>query len=229
MTRLFVAGATGFLGRAIAKQDVAQHGVELVLQARPGSAGRARLGDDRRICEVDLADADGLSASFRECDAVLQLIGTTRARFAEGGDYEKVDYGTTVQLVEAAKRAQVGHFVLVSSAGPERGGGAYLAWKRRAEKAVRDSGLDATITRPSFIGGDAEFPERKSHEALGAFLRGLSETPLSRWTMDYRPMNVQLLALVLLRIARDRAPIGLVKGRSLWRIAKEHNLYPWVR
>ena len=60
-------------------------------------------------------------------------------------------------------------------------------------------------------------------------LRGFSETPVSGWSLDLRPMNVQLLARVLLRIARDHAPLGVVKGRGLWRIAKENDLYPWVR
>jgi len=231
MTRLFVAGATGFLGRAIAQQDSAQHEVELVLQARPGSRGRAHLGDDARVCEVDLADEDALVTAMAGCDAVLQLIGTTRARFKEVGDYEAVDYGTTVQLVEAAKRASAGrcHFLHVSSAGAGRAVGEYLKWKRRAEEVAEQSGLDVTITRPSVIGGDKQFPDRKPFEAMGALLRGFSETPLSGWALDLRPMNVQLLALVLLRIARDRAPLGLVKGRGLWSIAKKNDLYPWVR
>lgn len=227
--RLFVAGATGFLGRALAAQDPEEHGVDLVLQARPGSRGRKHLEGDERLREVDLEDRDALEGALRECDAVIQLIGSRKKRFDEIGDYEAVDYGTTATLVGAARRTGIDHFVMVSSVGAGRPVGAYLKWKKKAEDVVRDSGIAATVTRPGWLGGDKEFPDRAGFEGAGAFLRGFSDTPLSGWALDLRPMNVQLVAKVHLRIVRDREPLGVVKGRGLWRIAKEHDLYPWVR
>lgn len=226
----FVAGATGFTGRAVARQDAEAHGVDLKLQVRPGSRGRAALGSDPRVVEVSLDDEDALVSALRGCDAILQLIGTVRARFDDETSYESVDYGTTLKLLAAGQKAGVRHFVLLSSVGAGLGLGSYLSWKKRTEQAVRESGLGWTIVRPSYLAGDAELTERRELLALSAFLRGLSEAPIGgALAANLRPINIQVLARVLLHLVRAGPQRRVLLGADLWRIAREEGLYPVVR
>jgi nucleoside-diphosphate-sugar epimerase len=230
MTVAFVAGATGFTGRAIALQDATRHQVELRLQVRPGSSSRDKLGDDERIVDVGIDDHAKLVDSMRGSDAVMQLIGTVRAKFDEENSYETVDYGTTIQLLEAAKDAGVRHFILLSSVGAGLGIGSYLAWKKKTEEAVRAGGIPWTIVRPGYLAGDERLTDRMQMKAVGAFMRGLGDAPFFGWANDNRPINIQLLAQLLLLVAREQGPARKVlRGRDLWQMARDHELYDHVK
>jgi uncharacterized protein YbjT (DUF2867 family) len=69
-------------------------------------------------------------------------------------------YGGAVKLVEAAKRAGVRRYVMVSAmeADADAPGddtfAVYLRAKGRADDAVRETGLDATVVRPGGLTND---------------------------------------------------------------------------
>ncbi len=220
----FIAGASGFTGRALAAQDPREHHIDLTLQVRPGSAQRTKLGPDARVVELDVKDPVALEAAVEGQDAVVQLIGTMRHRFAETGDYEAVDFDTTRALVDAARRKHVGHFVLLSSVGAGLGLGSYLAWKKKTEGLVTGSGLPYTILRPSVLAGDAAFDERPKLSNTQAFMNGLSDTPLGAPFATLRPMPIQLLARIILALIAG-GPLGRVLvGRSLFLYARQQGL-----
>ena len=226
----FIAGATGFTGRAIAHQDAAAHGVELRLQVRPDSPGAKKLGADPRVREISLSDPEGLEQGMKGATAVMQLIGTVRARFDEQTSYETVDYQSTVQLLQAAKRCQIPHFILLSSVGAQTGWGAYLSWKKKTEDLVRSSGIPYTIVRPSYLAGDADFKDRLRLEATSAFLRGLSDTfMVGALAADMRPIPIQILARVMLHLVHAGPQQRALSGRHLWQIAREQKLYSFIR
>jgi uncharacterized protein YbjT (DUF2867 family) len=225
-----VAGATSFTGRALARQDPAAHGVELRLQVRPGSSYREKLGQDPRLVQVDVSDPVQLQDALRGCDCAIQLIGTVRARFSETESYETVDYGTTLKLMDAGRVTGLPHLLLVSSVGAGTGLGSYLAWKKKTEEAVREGPIPWTIVRPSALAGDKDLPERPAMAASSAFLRGLSDSPIGgAFALDLRPINIQVLARVLLELVKDGAQRKVLSGRHLWRIARERALYEFVR
>lgn len=217
----FIAGGTSFTGRAVAHQDADAHGVDLKLQVRPGSKNKALLDDDPRICEVALDDHDGLVAAMQGCDCVVQLIGTVMARFNEDGDYEAVDYGTTVQLVAAAKAAGVPHFALLSSVGAGTGMGPYLSWKKKTEQHVKDSGLGYTLVRPSYLAGDDVFTDRKKLTNTTAFLGGMSDSPLGAPFAIIRPIPIQGLARAFLLLVHDGPVNGVLTGQQLFRVVRK--------
>ena len=133
----FIAGATGYTGK-ILLEELASNAS---WKARPHARSAGKLSDpDAVVC--DPWDRDALAAGMRGCDAVVQLIGTTRKQFADGGTYEKVDYGTTVALGEAALAAGVPRFLLLSSVGAGKPRGHYLKVKRQTEEWVEKSGLE---------------------------------------------------------------------------------------
>jgi nucleoside-diphosphate-sugar epimerase len=177
--RAFVAGATGYTGRALVAELVSR-GVAAIAHVRPDSA---RLGEWQRRFERDGAVVDSspwreaeMRAALRrhEPDAVFALLGTTRVRGRAGGGrdtYETVDYGLTAMLLRAAREAApAARFVYLSSMGVgPRARGGYLQVRWRLEQELRDSGLDWTIVRPAFISGpDRE--ERRPLERVGATL-----------------------------------------------------------
>lgn len=198
--RLFLAGATGAVGRVLLPLAV-RHGVAVVAHVRPKSAGALQHAP---LAQCELADTPALVKGLEGCTTVVQLIGTMRARFGAGDTYETSDVGTTRQLVEAAKQAGVDHLVLLSSVGAGTPVGAYLQAKARAEALVRGSGLDFTIVRPS------SFADREGTPKLVAALRGL--TPAR-----FRPITLAELASAILRVANERAPVGVaLEGQPLW-------------
>src|SRR3982750_1073613 len=105
----FIAGATGYTGQRVVEQ-LRRPGSTWTARPHARSVGRV---DGAVICEPD--NVPLLTEGMRGCDAVVQLIGTVRKNFDQG-DYEKVDYGTTVALGQAAKAAGVQRFLLLSSA-----------------------------------------------------------------------------------------------------------------
>lgn len=198
MPTAFIAGATGYTGRILV-EDLARGASPW--KARP-QARRAGAYPDAAVC--DPTDARALAEAMRGCDAVVQLIGTVRKNFAEG-DYEKIDYGTTVALCQAAKTAGVPRILLLSSVLASSGRGEYLRWKKRTEEVVTQSGLRWTIVRPSFIGG----PGRRA----GWFL-----FPLIGWSPSLRPIDVKDLARLFVRVleAGDKYDGKILEGASLW-------------
>jgi uncharacterized protein YbjT (DUF2867 family) len=194
----FVAGATGYTGRRVV--ELLSRGTSS-WQARPHARQAGKLPGAIVCSPLDVA---ALTEAMRGCDAVMQLIGTVRKNFAEG-DYEKIDYGTTVALGQAAKAAGVGRLVLLSSALAGTSWGRYLAVKRNTEAWVEASGLDYTIVRPSFIVG----PGRGAARAAGA---------LFGWSARFRAIDVADLAKVLVRALErgDEVKNRILEGRDLW-------------
>ncbi|MCP4500522.1 MAG: NAD(P)H-binding protein [Deltaproteobacteria bacterium] len=223
MLNVFVAGATSFTGRAIAHQNEAAHQVHLRLQVRPSSKNDAALGEDKRIVRVDLDDHAELCTAMEGCEAVFQLIGTVKARFADDGDYEQVDYGTTQKLLAAAKKAGVRHFILLSSVGAGIGLGRYLTWKKKTEQLVADSGLAYTLVRPSYLAGDEDFPERSEFINGQAFMTGLSDTPFGAAFATLRPMPIQDLAQAFLHLVNAGSQ-KILSGTPLFRFIKNAKL-----
>lgn len=200
---LFVAGATGATGRTLVRLADRKH-IALVPHVRPGR----EHGYGSRAAVLELADGEALSRAMSGCSAVLQLIGTMRKRFARGDTYETSDIATTQQLVDAARRAGVGHIVLLSSVGAGRPTGSYLQAKAKAEAIVRDSGLAYTILRPSSFVGEGHKPP----PGLLAVTRLLGLDSV-------RPIAIEDLAAALLHVALTGQPkAAILEGKSLWAV-----------
>jgi uncharacterized protein YbjT (DUF2867 family) len=83
--------------------------------------------------------------------------------------------------------------------------GAYLKAKAQAESIVTSSGIEHTIFRPSAFDGEGH----RAPPLLGPITRTLG---LHKW----RPITVDDLAQAILRCAANRAPLGMLEGRSLF-------------
>jgi nucleoside-diphosphate-sugar epimerase len=222
MIKAFVAGATGFTGRAVQNLDSSAFGLALKLHVRTNSPSQKVLAHDPRIVQCSLDDPLSLAGSMVGHDAVIQLIGTVRKRFDANTNYETVDLATTRKLLEAAQKVGVRHFVLLSSSGASLAAGSYLATKKRTEELVQASRIPFTIVRPGFIAGNAKMTERPSLSMLATLSGRLAKLPGCEFMNYVRPMDVDILAKLMLFFAASKPLNRAVGAPELWDIAHHH-------
>ncbi len=149
---VLVTGATGFIGPHVAHALRARELPVRALVRDPKRAARlAAWGVE--LVHGDVADVTSLRGALAGVDSVVHLVAIIKGSRA---DFERVMTQGTRDVVEAAREAGVRRFVLASALGvDERSKDAvpYFGAKWEMERAVRDSGLEYVIFRPSFVFG----------------------------------------------------------------------------
>jgi NADH dehydrogenase len=142
--KVFVTGASGFVGREVFKQlREAGHDVRVLSRRAPSSP---------EIHPGNVLDAASLPAGLRDVDAVIHLVGI----ISEIGEqtFENVHTRGAQNLVTAAQQAGVKRFIQMSALGTRANAvSRYHQSKWAAEEIVRRGGLAFTIFRPSIIYG----------------------------------------------------------------------------
>lgn len=151
--RVFVTGATGFVGRAVI-QALRAEGCSVRCLVRRGSERDLRgLGAIERV-EGDVLARQTLDDGMAGCDAVVHLVGIIREQPAVGATFERVHVQGTVNVLEAAVATGVRRYLHMSALGTRlEARSRYHRTKWLAEEAVRGSALPWTIFRPSIIFG----------------------------------------------------------------------------
>lgn len=151
--QVFVTGATGFVGHALLQRlGAAGHVVRCLV--RHGSEGALRGHGAIARVEGDILTRQGLEEGMSGCDAVIHLVGIIREHPASGVTFEYVHTQGTINVLEAAEAAGIHRYVHMSALGTRADAVArYHRTKWEAEEAVRQSGLEWTIFRPSIVYG----------------------------------------------------------------------------
>lgn len=149
---ILVAGGTGFVGTKVVHALRAAELPVRVLARKPEKQDQPRAWG----CEVvqgDMTDADSLRRAVEGCETVVHLVALPP--FADPEAIERVMTQGTRDLVAAAKDADVSRFVLMSALGTEEGReiAPYYHAKWEEEQAVKYSGIEHVIFRPSFVFG----------------------------------------------------------------------------
>lgn len=193
--RVFLTGASGFIGSRVAK-ILAAKGVEIVCLLRPTSKTHRLAKIDFIDVRGDLNNKEAIAKGMKGCDAVIHLACTSSwsdIRTA-GAQIEAVAVDGTRNVLEAAKAAGVERFVHVSSVTALNGSDypevfdesatyslssrnlPYSHAKHRAENVVRefaDKGLDVVVASPAEVYG----PDDDAMITAGNILEILNASP----------------------------------------------------
>ena len=150
--RLFVTGGTGFVGANVVR---ALGDRPLRLLVRDRAKNRGHISEQIELVEGDVTNPNSLRSAMEGCTAVLHLVAIIEPKSGESFD-GNIRRGTENVLNEA-HAAGIGRFFQMSAIGAQDNPDfPYHQAKWRAEQAVKASGLDWTIFRPSVIYGPGD-------------------------------------------------------------------------
>jgi NADH dehydrogenase len=154
---VLVTGATGFVGREVVRQVAsAGHRVRfLARDPRHASARELEHAWGAQPVGGNLLDPASLEVAVQGINAVIHLVGI----ISEIGTntFDNAHRVATENVVEAARRRGITRMLHMSALGTrDRAVSRYHQTKWAAETAVRRSGLDWTIFRPSLIYGPGD-------------------------------------------------------------------------
>lgn len=180
MHRVFVTGATGFVGRAVVPA-LRSAGFAVRCLVRRGSEHHLRGLEAIERVEGDVLSPRGLEEGMAGCDTVVHLVGIIREHRGQGITFEKVHVAGTTNVVRAAAAAGVRRYLHMSALGTRPAARSeYHRTKWAAEEAVRASGLHWTIFRPSIIYG-------RGDEFVTQLARMIRRSPVLPVIGDGRP------------------------------------------
>jgi len=111
--RLFLTGATGFVGSHVARL-AAEQGAELRLLTRKTS-NLAHLPKNAELVNGDLREPAGFASALRGCDALLHIAADYRLWVPDPADMYKANVEGTRELLRLAREAGVPRVVYTSS------------------------------------------------------------------------------------------------------------------
>jgi len=151
--KIAITGASGFVGRhLVASLAETEHHLRLLIHRKHIESVS---GDKIETVFGDVHNSDSLDKAFEGVDAVYHLVGI----IAETGQltFEKTVTAGTKNVVAACLQNNVRHIIYLSALGASEDAiSKYHQSKWQAEEAVRDSGVDYTIFRPSVIFGEGD-------------------------------------------------------------------------
>ena len=150
--KVLVTGATGFIGPHIVRRLVDDGHHVRVLERKAGSWRQAGLPCQEAV-QGNMTDPASLRTAVEDREVVVHLVAIINGRQEE---FERVMSQGTRDLLAAAKEAGVQRFVLMSALGTTEETKdlvPYYGAKWAMEQAVKDSGLEHVIIRPSFVFG----------------------------------------------------------------------------
>ncbi len=142
---VLVVGSTGQLGSAIVWQ-LRQEGIPIRALVRPASSTTGLQGSGAELVIGDLRDPESLRKACRGCDAVV----TTASSLHRGFDFERIDRQGNLNLIEAARKENVGQFLFTSTIGADAPDAPRIFKNKKfIEERLAASGLRHTILRPA--------------------------------------------------------------------------------
>jgi dihydroflavonol-4-reductase len=172
MARVFVTGASGFIGGALTTR-LLERGDDVVGLARSEEAAAKVAARGAEVARGDLLDEESIAAGMAGCDAAYHVAGVNSHCPADPDMMLRVNVGGAEAAVRAAAKAGIGRMVYTSSAaslGEPEGTvgdeecthrGSYLSVydrsKHEGEQAVfataADTGVEVVAVNPSSVQG----------------------------------------------------------------------------
>lgn len=199
--KIVAAGGTGFLGRHVCKALIeAGHDVT-VLGRNPDRVSSIPELSGANATRGDVTSPRTLTNTLEGAEAVLGMVQFPNHPVEvprKGLTYDHYDREGTENLIAQAKQSDVRRFFYMSGAGASATSDKrWYRAKGRAEGALRGSGLDHAILRPSWAYG----PEDRALNRLAKIARYSPVVPrLGVRPQHIQPVHVDDIALAVRRI-----------------------------
>jgi NADH dehydrogenase len=153
---ILVTGGTGIVGSAIVA-ELKKRGQSVAVLGRDAAKIERAFGGSVEARPGDVTQPESLTTAFTGIDTVINAVQFPTSPIEvprRGWTFENVDYKGTVNQVDVAEAAGVKRFVYVSAVGADANGPKHwFRFKAMAEQHLRESGLEWTIVRPTWIYG----------------------------------------------------------------------------
>jgi NADH dehydrogenase len=174
---LLVTGGTGLVGAAIV-DELLRRGEAVAVLGRDEEKIKRRFDGRVEARAGDVTRPETLAAAMQGMDTVINAVQFPSSPIEiprKDWTFENVDYKGTVNLVDAAKASGVKRFVYLSAVGADPDGPKHwFRFKGLAEEYVRESRLEWTIVRPTWVFG----PQDDSLNRIIGFSKFLPFVPL---------------------------------------------------
>lgn len=204
--KVVVAGGTGFLGRHISRALMDDGHAVTVLGRDPSKVSSIPELQGANATRGDVTDPASLIGTMEGADAVVQVVQFPNYPMEDPGKgltFDNYERRGGEHLLAEAHRAGVSKFVFISGAGADPS--SEKTWYRAkglTERAIRSSGLDHAIIRPSWAYG----PEDKALNKFRAIARFSPVVPhpgVSR--QEIQPVYVGDIAKAVARVFEREA------------------------
>lgn len=154
-TMILVTGATGFIGRHVVQQLLAQ-GLPVRVLLPENYRGRPPWADGDVLPEMVEADIFDEESLYRAVTGVHTIIHLANAHWwGRERNLERIELAGTRHLVAAARSARVGRIIYLSHLGASSVSAYTLhRIKGQVEDVIRNSGLAFTILRSGIVFGE---------------------------------------------------------------------------
>ena len=153
-------------------------------------------------------DETSYASAVAPADTFVHLIGVTHPNPSKAAQFRAIDGASAKAAIAAAVQAHVEHFIYLSVAQPAPVMQAYIAVRAECEKALRDSGLNATIIRPWYVLG----PGRQWPYLLAPIYWILEKIPATREGAQ----RLGLATIVQMTAALASAVENPARGVRIW-------------
>ncbi|KAK2061297.1 NAD(P)-binding protein [Colletotrichum caudatum] len=232
-----VIGSTGLVGSHILANLITSEAFATVntISRHPPKAGGLTL---KPIIEKDTSAWPPKLAALQPLPTVvISALGTTRAAAGSIAEQWKIDHDLNVELVKAAKAANIKAFIFISSAGTRSLLSSYAPYskmKNGVEDAIKEAGLDhGIILKPGLILGQRE----EGRTAEGIFQTAVKTLGMvSTGIQDTIGQEAEVIARAAVHAAvlveQGKAPAGVweIDSSEIVRLGRtEWKHGPWPR
>jgi uncharacterized protein YbjT (DUF2867 family) len=152
MNRVLLAGATGYLGRHIARELLKRSYLVRALARNPEKLKQDNI-ETTEILQAEITQPDSIKDCCKNIDVVISTVGITKQK--DGLTYMDVDYQANMNLLQEAKKSRVKKFIYISVLNGENLRNLKICDAKElfVDQLIK-SGLDYCIIRPNGLFSD---------------------------------------------------------------------------
>ncbi|NCW05724.1 MAG: NAD-dependent epimerase/dehydratase family protein [Rhodobacterales bacterium] len=144
LTKIFVAGSTGYIGKNVVKYAL-DNGFDVVTAKRHSDNKPGQLNKKLKVIKISNNDNNWI-ADLEKVDVIISCLAS---RTGEPKDAHLVDYELNCLLLEKAKALKCSQFILLSAICVQKPRLAFQFEKLAFEEKLKKSGLNFSIVRPT--------------------------------------------------------------------------------